>query len=128
MFWAVLAPAAYVRFDDVAAVEEGHFAVGFDPDFVARVWGDNVEGGYVQAKFGGFGKLAWAIGVSFRAGMMVLSVWCTDLDRCRRRGDWGVRCWWLDWRGIRACSRRAIGAFGIHIGFLPWTRRRGLAL
>ena len=40
MFRTVLAPPPDVGFDDVPAVEEGHFAVGFDPDLVSGVGRD----------------------------------------------------------------------------------------
>ena len=61
----VFAPAPDMRFHDVAAVEEGHLAVGFDPDFVAGVLGEDGQGGDVQAEFEGFGKLAWGGWVSY---------------------------------------------------------------
>lgn len=47
-----------MRFEDVAAVQEGHFAVGLDPQLVARVGGEDGEGGDVEAEFEGFGELA----------------------------------------------------------------------
>lgn len=58
MLRAVLAPATDVRFDNVSTVKEGHFSIRLYPDLVTSVWGDNVEGGYVEAEFACFGELA----------------------------------------------------------------------
>ena len=44
--------------DDVAAVEERHLAVGFDPHLVAGVLCQDGEGGDVEAEFEGFGELS----------------------------------------------------------------------
>ncbi len=41
---AVLGPAANVRLDDVAAVQERHLAVALYPDFPAGVLGEDREG------------------------------------------------------------------------------------
>ena len=60
MLGAVIGPATNVGFHDVAAVEEGHLAVGLDPDLVAGVFGEDGEGCYVESEFSGFGELAWA--------------------------------------------------------------------
>lgn len=57
---AVLGPAAHVRLDDVAAVQEGHLAVGFHPDLVARVLGQDGQRGDVQAELARLGELAEA--------------------------------------------------------------------
>lgn len=56
MLRAVLRPTSNVRLDDVAAVQEGHLAVGFDPHLVAGVLGEDWEGGDVEAEFEGFGE------------------------------------------------------------------------
>lgn len=55
---AVLTPAADMSLQDIAAVQEGHFAVGLDPDLVAGVRRDGIEGGNVQAELAGLGELA----------------------------------------------------------------------
>jgi hypothetical protein len=59
VLWAVFGPPPDVRFEDVAAVEEGHFAVGLDPELVPGVGGEDGEGGDVEAEFEGFGEFAW---------------------------------------------------------------------
>ena len=56
-----------MRLDDVAAVQEGHLAVGFDPHLVAGVLCQDGEGGDVEAEFEGFGELSWG-GVSSCSG------------------------------------------------------------
>lgn len=58
MLRAVIAPPTHVGFDNVAAVQKGHLAVGFDPDLVAGVFGEDGEGGDVEAEFACFGELA----------------------------------------------------------------------
>lgn len=58
MLRAVLRPTSNVRLDDVAAVQEGHLAVGLDPDLVTGMLGEDWEGGDVQAEFEGLGELA----------------------------------------------------------------------
>ena len=58
MLRAVLGPAPDVGLDDVAAVKEGHLAVGLDPNLVAGVLGEDWEGGDVEAEFEGLGELA----------------------------------------------------------------------
>lgn len=55
---AVLTPATNMCLENIAAVEERHLAVGLDPDLVAGVGRDGVEGGDVQAEFAGLGELA----------------------------------------------------------------------
>ena len=47
-----------VGLDDVVAVEEGHFASSFDPDFMFGVLGDEVEAGDAESELSGFGELA----------------------------------------------------------------------
>ena len=58
MLRAVLGPTSNVCLDDVAAVEERHLAVGFDPHLVAGVLCQDWEGGDVEAEFEGFGELS----------------------------------------------------------------------
>jgi hypothetical protein len=58
VLWAVFGPTTDVRFEDVPAVEEGHFAVGLDPELVAGVRGEDGEGGDVEAEFEGFGEFS----------------------------------------------------------------------
>lgn len=53
MLRAVIAPAANVRLDNVAAVQERHLAVGLDPDLVARVLGEDGQRGDVETEFAG---------------------------------------------------------------------------
>lgn len=60
MLGAVLGPAAHVGLDDVAAVQEGHLAVGLDPDLVARVLGQDRQRGDVQPELARLGELAEA--------------------------------------------------------------------
>ena len=40
MFRTILAPPSDVGFDDVAAVQEWHFAVWLDPYLVSGMWRD----------------------------------------------------------------------------------------
>ncbi|KAF3938273.1 hypothetical protein ABW19_dt0206632 [Dactylella cylindrospora] len=49
-----------VRLEHVIPVYERHLPVPLDPDFVPRVWGDDVEGGDVEFEFSGFGEFAEA--------------------------------------------------------------------
>ena len=58
MLGAVLGVAANVGLDDVGAVEEGHDAVGADPDLVPGVGGDDGEGGDVELELFRLGELA----------------------------------------------------------------------
>lgn len=60
MLGAVVGPAADVGLDDVAAVQEGHFAVGLHPDLVPGVLGEDGQRGDVQAEFARLGELAEA--------------------------------------------------------------------
>lgn len=60
MLGTVLAPPPDVGLDDVAAVQERHLAVGFDPQLVARVGRDHVERRDVQAELARLGELAHA--------------------------------------------------------------------
>lgn len=60
MLGAVLGPAADVGLDDVAAVQEGHLAVGLDPDLVARVLGQDRQRRDVQPELARLGELAEA--------------------------------------------------------------------
>lgn len=69
---AVLGPAADVGLDDVAAVEEGHLAVGLDPDLVAGVLGEDGEGGDVQAELARLCELACLVGVLETCGWGIL--------------------------------------------------------
>ena len=55
---AVLGPAPDVGLEHVAAVQEGHLAVGLDPELVARVRGEDRQRGDVETEFEGFGELA----------------------------------------------------------------------
>lgn len=57
---AVVGPAADVRLDDVAAVQEGHLAVRLDPQLVPRVLGEDGQRRDVQTELSGFGELACA--------------------------------------------------------------------
>ncbi len=54
----VLSEAADVGLDDIAAVKEGHLAVAADPDLVARVLGDDGQGGDVESELPRAGELA----------------------------------------------------------------------
>lgn len=45
--------------DDVSSVQEGHLAVGADPDLPSGVLGEDFKGGDVQAELAGLGKLAY---------------------------------------------------------------------
>ena len=74
MLGAVLGPAPDVRFEDVAAVEEGHLAVGLDPELVARVGGEDGEGGDVEPEFEGFGEFACG-GLAGGVLIVVVIVW-----------------------------------------------------
>jgi hypothetical protein len=60
VLWAIFTPAADVRLEDVAAVQEGHLAVGLDPDLVAGVGRNDGQGGDVQAELARLGELAQA--------------------------------------------------------------------
>lgn len=51
VLWTILRPAADVRLDDVATIQERHFAVGFDPDLVAGMLREDGERGDVEAEF-----------------------------------------------------------------------------
>lgn len=55
---AVVGPAADVGLDDVAAVQEGHLAVGLDPDLVPRVLGQDGQRRDVQPELARLGELA----------------------------------------------------------------------
>lgn len=57
---AVVGPAAHVCLDNVAAVQKGHLAVGFHPNLVPGVLGQNGQRGNVQAEFARLGELAEA--------------------------------------------------------------------
>ena len=48
-----------MRLDDVSAVEERHSSIFLDPDLIARVLGDDGQGGDVEAEFARLGELAW---------------------------------------------------------------------
>lgn len=56
---AVLGPTSNVCLDDVATVEEGHLAVGFDPDLVAGMLRQDWKSGDVEAEFESFGEFAY---------------------------------------------------------------------
>jgi hypothetical protein len=43
----------------MTTVQERHFAVGFDPDFVAGVLGKDREGSDMEAEFASLGELAY---------------------------------------------------------------------
>lgn len=57
---AVVGPPPHVRLDDVAAVQEGHLAVGLDPDLVPGVFGQDGQRGDVQPELARLCKLAEA--------------------------------------------------------------------
>lgn len=57
---AVLGEAADVRLDNVSAVEEGHDAVGADPELVSRVLGEDGKGRDVDSEFASLGELAYS--------------------------------------------------------------------
>lgn len=59
MLGAVVRPSAYVGLDNVTAVEEGHLAIGSDPDFPPGVLGEDFEGGDVKAELAGLGEFAY---------------------------------------------------------------------
>lgn len=56
---AVVRPAANVRLDDVAAVQERHFTVALDPDLPAGVLGEDGQRGNVQSELATLGELAY---------------------------------------------------------------------
>lgn len=58
MLGAIIAPPTHVGFDDISTVQKGHFAVGLDPNLVAGVFGEDGEGGDVQAEFACLGEFA----------------------------------------------------------------------
>lgn len=55
---AVIRPATNMCLDDVAAVQERHFAVRFHPHLVAGMLGEDGESSDVKAKLSGLGKFA----------------------------------------------------------------------
>lgn len=57
---AVLGEAADVRLDNVAAVEEGHDAVGADPELVSRVLGEDRKGRDVDSEFARLCEFAYS--------------------------------------------------------------------
>lgn len=60
MLGAIIAPATHVGFHNVTTIQKGHLAVGFDPDLVAGVFGEDGEGGDVEAEFASFGEFSEA--------------------------------------------------------------------
>jgi hypothetical protein len=48
-----------MRFHNVTAIQERHFAVCFNPDFVAGMLGDNWEGGDVETKLSRLREFAY---------------------------------------------------------------------
>ena len=79
MLRAVLGPTADVGLDDVAAVEEGHLAVGLNPDLVARVLREDGEGRDVEAELARLGELA-----CFSIQELVLAMGSADWEGARR--------------------------------------------
>lgn len=57
---AVLGEAADVRLDNVSAVEEGHDAVGADPELVSRVLGEDGKGRDVDSEFARLCEFAYS--------------------------------------------------------------------
>lgn len=55
----VVGPSANVGFDNVTAVQEGHLAVGSDPDLPSGVLGEDFESGDVKAEFTGLGEFSY---------------------------------------------------------------------
>lgn len=60
MLGAIIAPPTHVGFHNVATVQKRHLAVGFDPDLVAGVFGEDGEGSDVEAEFAGFSEFSEA--------------------------------------------------------------------
>lgn len=63
VFWAVFRPTSNMCLHNITTVQERHFAIRLDPDLVARVLGDDWEGGNMETKFACLGELAF-VGVS----------------------------------------------------------------
>lgn len=59
MFRTILRPSPHMRLHDMSTIQERHFAVRFNPDFVAYVFGEDGEGGDVQPEFSCLCELAY---------------------------------------------------------------------
>ena len=58
MLRAVLAPSANMGLKNMSAIKQRHLSVCFDPDLVARVFGNQWKASNVQAEFPCLGELA----------------------------------------------------------------------
>jgi hypothetical protein len=60
MLGGIFCYSTKVCLEDVVAIQEGHFAVGLDPDLVFRILGDLVESSNVELEFAAFAEFSEA--------------------------------------------------------------------